>query len=54
MKDEGAFESSVNSEYSKTWNVNETNKKQFESSVNSEYSKTKNDNYNPEKRLRVV
>ena len=35
-----AFESSVNSEYSKTYRYYDQMGKQFESSVNSEYSKT--------------
>ena len=34
------FESSVNSEYSKTQALKKGKNKQFESSVNSEYSKT--------------
>ena len=48
------FESSVNSEYSKT-NERSCNKRPaFESSVNSEYSKTKNSTTAISKGLRVV
>ena len=40
MTDVAEFESSVNSEYSKTQGMHLTDVAEFESSVNSEYSKT--------------